>query len=78
MTKYRELYDFIARLAAERRKGVHELAQLMEQRADAEAVYAKALKKIGNSPMKVTSVGTLAHGVQAFKSNCINKSEAAE
>lgn len=48
--------------------------------------YSKALRKIGDSALKVTSVGwvvcnpfsTLAHGVQALKRNCINKSEASE
>lgn len=56
-TQYRELYDYIARLASERRKGISELVTLFEMRADAELAYAKALRKIGESPLKVTSVG---------------------
>jgi hypothetical protein len=63
-------FEFVNTHSLERRKGTEELMHFFTQLAACEEAYAKGLERIGSHPYLVTTQGTLAHSVAAFKQDC--------
>mmetsp|Transcript_27525 Transcript_27525/g.49625 ORF Transcript_27525/g.49625 Transcript_27525/m.49625 type:complete len:644 (-) Transcript_27525:1369-3300(-) len=66
-------FEFVNTHSLERRKGTEELMHFFKELASSEEAYAKGLERVGTHPHMVTTQGTLAHAVAAFKQDCIKR-----
>lgn len=72
-TDLRGCFKLIDAHSQDQRKGTDELAYFFKELTAYEEAYAKGLDRIGSHAYSVTTSGTLAHSVAAFKQDCLRR-----
>lgn len=72
-----DCFELVNNHSIQRRKGVQEFIQLMEEKADLETAYAKGLEKLGRNQYFISTQGTLSHAILAMKNDSLNKAMQA-